>query len=169
MSTPLQLLVRGEGISQYDVSIEGGKGVSVGKISHGDSPNYLFVDVEIASSARPGTYSLVFSRDEESFRYPYEIGRKDRRIASDSFTTADMIYLIFPDRFSDGDPSIDSTPDTKEGIDRNVPLARHGGDIRGITDHLDYVAGLGATAIWCTPMLLDDENLMLASFARIAK
>jgi len=158
MKMPLQLLVGGDGISNCDVRIEGGEGVEVAKVQKADSPNYLFVDVKIASDAAPGTYWLVFSGPEGDFKYPYEIAaRESGSAARKSFTTADMIYLIFPDRFANGDPSNDDSPLTAEKADRNVNLGRHGGDIQGIIDHLDYIAGLGATAIWSTPLLLDDE------------
>ena len=76
MKTDLQLLVQGENISEYDVAVEGGKGVGVGKISKAESPNYLFVDVKIAPNAKPGTYYIVFSKDGESFKYPYEIAAR---------------------------------------------------------------------------------------------
>ena len=158
MKMPLQLLVQGEDISGYDVAIEGGKGVSVEKIHKADSPNYLFVDVKIAADAQPGTYYIVFSKDGQSFKYPYEIaarqeGSADRR----SFTTADMIYLIMPDRFANGDTSNDSTDDTADKYARHELFGRHGGDIQGIIDHLDYISDLGATAIWCTPLLEDNQ------------
>lgn len=158
MKTPLQLLVGGEGISSFDVEIAGGAGVEVKSVHKADSPNYLFVDVEVAADAAPGTYWIVFSRDGESFKYPYEIAARAEGSASrKSFTTADMIYLIMPDRFANGDPSNDSTPDTAEKADREEFFGRHGGDLQGIIDRLDYIADLGATAIWNTPLLLDDE------------
>ena len=158
MKTPLQLLVQGERISDFDVRMEGGSGVKVKAVHKADSPNYLFVDVEISGNASPGTYWLVFSRDGESFKYPYLIEARTEGSASrKSFTAADMIYLIMPDRFANGDPSNDSTGDTAEKADRQEFFGRHGGDIQGIIDHLDYISDLGATAIWCTPLLLDDE------------
>ena len=115
MKMPLQLLVQGENISEYEVAIEGGNGVSVEKVNKADSPNYLFVDVKIAANAQPGTYYIVFSKDGQSFKYPYEIAaRKDGSAERTSFTTADMIYLIMPDRFANGDTSNDSTDDTAD-------------------------------------------------------
>ena len=99
MKMPLQLLVQGENISEYEVAIEGGKGVAVEKINKADSPNFLFVDVKIAANAQPGTYYIVFSKDGQSFKYPYEIAAREEGSAErKSFTTADMIYLIMPDR-----------------------------------------------------------------------
>ena len=158
MKTSLQLLVKGEGISSFNVKIEGGSGVKVKKIHKGDSPDFLFVDVTVAPDAVTGDYWLVFSDGSTTFKYPYRIGKR-RPGSSDrkSFTTADMIYLIMPDRFANGDPSNDSTPDTAEKADREAFFGRHGGDIQGMIDHLDYIADLGATAIWSTPLLLDNE------------
>ena len=69
-----------------------------------------------------------------------------------------MIYLIVPDRFSNGDPSNDSTENTEESARRESPMGRHGGDIQGIINHLDYIADLGATAIWSTPLLEDNAR-----------
>lgn len=159
MKAPLQLLVQGEGISEYNVAIEGGNGVKVNKIHKADSPNYLFVDVNILKDAAPDTYYLVFSKDgKPAFKYPYEIAaRESGSVQRKSYTAADMIYLIMPDRFANGDPSNDSTSDTAEKSDRNGYFGRHGGDIQGIIDHLDYIEDLGATAIWCTPLLEDNE------------
>ena len=158
MKMPLQILVQGENISSYDVAIEGDKGVEIGKVNKADSPNYLFVDVEIASNAAPGTYYLVFSKDGQSFKYPYEIAaRREGSAERTSFTTADMIYLIMPDRFANGDPSNDSVEGMPDKADRSKPFGRHGGDIQGIINNLDYIRDLGATAIWSTPLLEDNQ------------
>lgn len=158
MQTPLQLLVAGERISDYDVRIEGGHGVKATAVHKADSPNYLFVDVAVDADAAPGTYYLVFSKEGREFKTPYEIAaRREGSAERGSFTTADMIYLLMPDRFANGDPANDSTPDTQEKADRNAFFGRHGGDIEGIRQHLDYISSLGATVIWPTPLLLDDE------------
>ena len=159
MKTPLQLLVQGSGISEYDVAIEGGKGVSVGKVIKAESPNYLFLDVKIAPDAEPGTYYIVFSKDGLSFKYPYEIAARQRGSADrKSFTTADMIYLIMPDRFANGDTSNDSVDSMAEKVNREHRSGRHGGDIQGVIDHLDYISDLGATYIWTTPFLADNAR-----------
>ena len=158
MKTPLQLMVCGDGISRYDVRIEGGKGVKAGAVHKADSPDYLFVDVEISPDAVPGTYYIVFDDGTDKFKYSYEIAARSKGSAErGSFSTADMVYLIMPDRFANGDPSNDATDDTAEKPDRDGFFGRHGGDIQGIIDHLDYISDLGATAVWCTPLLLDDE------------
>ena len=163
MKMPLQLMVQGQDISEYNVTVEGGKGVEVEKVSKADSPNYLFVDVKIAANAQPGTYYIVFSKDGESFKYPYEIAaRREGSAERTSFTTADMIYLIMPDRFANGDPSNDSVEGMPDKADRSKPFGRHGGDIQGIIDHLDYISELGATAIWCTPLI--EDNLPVTTY-----
>lgn len=169
MKTPLQIMVQGEGISEYSVSVAGPvsedgtaaltDAVKVTEIHKADSPNYLFVDVKIDASATPGTYYLVFSEnDTPVFKYPYEIhARRQGSAERKSFTTADLMYLIMPDRFANGDPSNDSTDDTADKLDRKALFGRHGGDLQGIIDHLDYIADLGVTAIWCTPLLEDNQ------------
>ena len=97
MTTPLQIMVQGLEISSFDVAVEG-SGLKVKAVHKADSPNYLFLDMEVRKA---GEYNLVFTRGEESFKYPYivrerEAGSRERL----SYTTADMIYLIMPDRFS---------------------------------------------------------------------
>lgn len=164
MKTPLQLMIQGPAISEYEISIESPfrfstDQPSVRKTNKADSPNYLFVDVSIGPEATAGTYYLVFSKDgKEAFKMPYEfLQRREGSAGRGSFTTADLIYLIMPDRFSNGDPSNDSSSDTFEAPDREALFGRHGGDIQGIIDHIDYIQELGATAIWNTPLLEDDE------------
>ena len=120
MKTPLQILVQGPEISGYEVSIEGGKGVKATGIHKADRPNYLFIDVKIDASAQPGTYYIVFSREGQAeFKYPYLIeARQEGSAERKSFTTADMIYLIMPDRFVDGDESLDAVPRNMESVDK---------------------------------------------------
>ena len=158
MKTSLQLLVNGEDISSWDVAIRGGKGVSITGVHKADSPNYIFVDMDVKADAETGVYELVFSKGGESFSYPYEISaRREGSAERRSFSTADAIYLIMPDRFVNGDSSNDNSCCTTEKADYQAFFGRHGGDIQGIEDKLDYIADLGMTAIWNTPLLLDNE------------
>ena len=160
MNTPLQLMINGEAISEYEVDIlPAGQGVAISAVHRADSPNYIFVDVSIAAYAKAGVYQLQFSNGRKKYKYDYTIaerveGSRERK----SFTTADFVYLIMPDRFANGNPQNDSTEDTAEKVQRSHPGRRHGGDLQGMIDHLDYIADLGATAIWSTPLLLDNEN-----------
>ncbi len=175
MKTDLQIMVQGPDISSYDVSIYG-EGLKVTAVHQADSPDYLFVDVEVGPSAKPGTCYLLFSKEGKSFKYSYLLLERQEGSANrESFTSADMIYLIMPDRFASGDRTNDSgfstvaspyedgsghewmVPVTPDKVDRKDPVTRHGGDLQGIIDHLDYIADLGATAIWNTPLLLDNQ------------
>ena len=159
MNMPLQLMINGEGISECDVKIlPEGQGVSIVAIHKADSPNYIFVDVAIADDAKAGDYTLRFTNGKRKYDYKYTIAeRREGSRERLSFTNADFVYLIMPDRFANGDTENDSTKDTKEGADRSKAWLRHGGDLQGMIDHLDYIADLGATAIWSTPLLLDNE------------
>ena len=159
MKQPLQLLVHADGIGACDVSVKGLDGVSVTAVHKADSPNYLFVDLAIDATASAGTFDLLFTSPSGTWRYPYTLyERAEGSALRQGFSTADMIYLIMPDRFANGDPTNDATPSTIEGPNRKDSFGRHGGDIQGIIDHLDYLSNLGVTAIWCTPLTLDNER-----------
>ena len=160
MTTPLQLMVNATSISEYGVEIlPKGQGVEVTALHKADSPNYLFVDVAVAADAKAGEYTLRFTKGKSKIDYKYTIAeRREGSRERESFTTADFVYLIMPDRFANGNPANDNTSDTAEKADRTNPGSRHGGDLEGMIAHLDYIADLGATAIWSTPLLLDDEN-----------
>ena len=157
MKTPLQLMVHGDGIGACDVQFAGLRGVKVKAVHKADSPNYLFVDIDIAKGAKPGTGRLIFRRDTSVFAVSYGIYPRPDDRGRKSFSSEDLIYLIVPDRFANGDPSNDETPDTEDICDRSDPNARHGGDIRGIIDRLDYLTDLGVTALWPTPLLEDND------------
>lgn len=152
-----QLMVHGPGIAAYDDVTVDGTGVTVTAVTKADSPNYLFVDLAVAPDAAPGMYTLLFKNGRKKIKFSYEIAERGEGFRGESFSTKDLIYLIVPDRFANGDPDNDATPDTREGLNRAKAGGRHGGDLQGIIDHLDYIADLGATAIWCTPLLEDDD------------
>ena len=159
MKTPLQLLVQGEGIGEWNACLKDAKGVRVTGTHKADSPNYLFVDVEIAAGAQPGTYRLHFSKGEKSFSIPYELlERREGSAERKSFTSADLMYLIMPDRFVNGNPYNDNSAVTTEKADPKAFFGRHGGDIAGISSQLGYLEDLGVTAIWNTPLLEDNVD-----------
>lgn len=163
MKTPLQIMVNGPQISDFDVWIEGGKGVRASVAHDVESPNYLFIDVDIDADAQPGTYQIVFENETERFSVPYEIlerrpGSADRT----SFSSEDLIYLIMPDRFVNGDPDNDSTDETTEKAAPDEFYGRHGGDIAGIRSQLGYLEDLGVTALWNTPLL--EDNVPVESY-----
>ncbi|MFN8290493.1 MAG: alpha-amylase family glycosyl hydrolase [Chitinophagaceae bacterium] len=139
------------------------KDVKVVKVTRAENPHYIFVDLLIAATARPQTVTFSFGgiiRSEwHSFSYELKARSKENgRTRVQGVTSRDLIYLLMPDRFSNGDPSNDFFPDMRDtGHDRNNPFDRHGGDLQGVTNHLDYLNELGVTAIWMTPVV---ENNM---------
>lgn len=159
MKTPdLQLLIHGDQVAETTPSINY-PGVSIKKRTKGDSPNYLFLDLLIGKTTKPGAFTIRFSKDgREVYSYRYELKKREQEAtAFVGFNSSDAIYLVVPDRFANGDSTNDVVAGMKENkINRAFPGGRHGGDIRGIIDHLDYIRDLGFTAIWPTPMLEND-------------
>ena len=154
----LQLLVQHPDISKRTVEINY-QGVSIDKVHKADSPNYLFIDLDISEDTHAGKFNIIFKKeDDQDLLYTFEL--KPRQKPSEDyvgFNSSDAIYLITPDRFSNGNPDNDIVESLNEKtIDRNDNYARHGGDIQGITKHLDYIEDLGFTAIWPCPLLTND-------------
>ncbi len=154
----LQLLVKEEGISDFAPEIDY-PGVSIAEVHKADSPNYLFIDLLIWPTAEAGTFELVFkAKGKKTLRHSYELKERDRPSEDYvGFDSSDVIYLITPDRFANGDPDNDIVKGLREQkIDRKDDYARHGGDIKGITKHLEYIDEMGFTAIWSCPLLTND-------------
>ncbi|MCR5709186.1 MAG: cyclomaltodextrinase N-terminal domain-containing protein [Bacteroidales bacterium] len=161
METDLQLMLHGKDIKDATVTVdESVKGLSIGKVTSTDNSNYLFVEVKVGRRLNPGTYTFtVNTRDGRKIEFDYEfLKRRSYSARRESFGPADAVYLLMPDRFANGDKKNDSSVQTVEKADPKDLGGRHGGDIQGIIDHLDDIASLGATAIWSTPLLLDDEK-----------
>ncbi len=154
----LQLLVHGEKIGETNPVITYA-GVSIKKISKGESKNYLFIDLVISGTTKPGTFPIQFKKEGKTVYSSDHTLYSRAKNASQvkGFNSTDVIYLITPDRFANGDGSNDIINTMRENkINRQEPFGRHGGDIRGIIDHLDYIADMGYTAIWPTPLLEND-------------
>ncbi|MBC8172844.1 MAG: cyclomaltodextrinase N-terminal domain-containing protein, partial [Chitinophagales bacterium] len=153
----LQLLIHGEKISEYHVTINY-PGVSVYQISKVENPNYLFVDLIIKDDTKPGMMNLEFSADKKYFVQSYELKQREKRKMDYGLDQSDFIYLLMPDRFSNGDTTNDVNYSMRDTLhNRKVLTDRHGGDLKGIINHLDYIKNLGATAVWCTPLLENDQ------------
>lgn len=150
----LQLLVYGKDISKTTLTMDY-PGVSLIKKTSVENPNYLFLDLEIAPEAKPGSFNLVFTDGRKTvFEYKYVLNeRKSGSASRKGFGAEDVIYLLMPDRFSNGNPSNDNITGMLEVADRANPSGRHGGDIEGIRQHLDYIKDLGMTALWLNPVL----------------
>jgi neopullulanase len=156
----LQLLVYGKDIAQREVKLKY-EGVTLKKVHKVENPNYLFVDLEISPSAKAGSFELVFEKKgARALKYNYQLRERDAspdRIQG--VTSADVIYFLMPDRFANGDYKNDVVKGMQEKVsDRQAPRGRHGGDIQGLMDKLDYLKDLGMTAIWCTPEIENDMD-----------
>ncbi|MCX6282165.1 MAG: glycoside hydrolase family 13 protein [Bacteroidetes bacterium] len=160
-NTNLQIMIHGKDIANTTVSITGSNpgGLSIIKVHTVGNPNYLFIDLKLGASAKPGVFKLCFSnRGQVVESYNYELKqRKPGSAGRKSFDNSDVIYLIMPDRFANGDITNDNIAGMKENVDRSKPDSRHGGDIKGIMDHLDYLKELGVTTLWMTPLLENDQ------------
>ena len=152
----LQLMVYGENIASFRPSVSY-PGVKLKSSVALESPNYLLVYLDV-ENAQPGTFDITFTKDKKQIKMPYELkARKKDACKIKGFDSSDVLYLIMPDRFANGDPSNDNlVMKTTYKTDRNDPSARHGGDLAGIEKHLDYIEDLGVTAIWLNPVLEND-------------
>ncbi len=155
----LQIMLYGKNISKSDIKADI-PGLQVKSIVSVPNPDYLFLNVEITKEARPGNFQIpIQSKGKTLHTYQFVLNeRKPGSADRKGFNASDMIYLIMPDRFANGDPANDNQPDMLEKADRKAPYGRHGGDIQGIIDHLDYIAGLGATALWLNPVLENNQE-----------
>ena len=153
----VRLLVYGDGVGELRPAVDY-PGVTVLDTLTTENPNYLFVRLRIAADAEPGEFDIEFNGDGDSIAYPYRLDARNPDPGhTRGFSSRDAIYLITPDRFANSDPGNDEIEGLGDIVDRNQPGARHGGDIKGIIDRLDYIAGLGFTAVWLNPVL---ENAM---------
>jgi glycosidase len=154
----LQLMVHGKNISDTRPVISY-EGVEIKSVSLVDNPNYMFIDLELSPDIKPGAFDIQFRKSGEVLAScKYELMERNSGSSKrEGFKNSDVLYLVMPDRFANGDPSNDEIEGMKEGIDRKDPYGRHGGDIQGIIDHLDYIAELGFTAVWLNPVLENDQ------------
>lgn len=154
----LELMVYGDNISQHTPLIKN-KSIVLKQIKKTGNPNYLFVTIDV-SNAEAGTFKIDFKKKgkRNDFSIDYEL--KERVQDSKNrvgFNSSDVIYLITPDRFANADKSNDIVKGLNEvKIDRKHDYARHGGDLKGITNHIDYVHDMGFTAVWPTPVLTNN-------------
>lgn len=155
--TRLELMVHAPGIARTQARLRRPPaGVKLKASSRLDSANYLFVDLDISPSAKPATLDIDFVTAEGRTvaRYAYPLrARSPGSAQRQGFDGRDAIYLVVPDRFANGDPGNDNAGDLGDPADRAHVDGRHGGDIQGIADKLDYIAALGFTQLWPTPLV----------------
>lgn len=159
----LQLMVHGTDIATSDISVNY-PGVCMASVARQENPNYVFINLVISPEAQPGTFQILFRKGKkEQATYSYELKSREPNSANrKGFDDSDVIYLITPDRFANGNPNNDNMPGMLDQANRSDIDGRHGGDIQGIENHLDYIAGMGFTSVWITPLL--ENNMPRTSY-----
>lgn len=152
----LQILLYGEQISNADVTLTG-KGVILKEVVKQENPNYLLLYLDL-TEADAQTLTIRLKQGKKLTEIPYELKARIRKGEDiKGFTAEDVLYLVMPDRFANGNQENDIIKGMKESTtDRNNLYARHGGDLQGIANHLTYISDLGATAIWLNPTQEND-------------
>lgn len=153
----LQILVYGKNISDYTIELS--DEIKIKDIQKTENPNYAFVTIN-TNDVKKSSFKINLKKKNKIVdSYSYEL--KDRQPNSsnrNSFTSKDIVYLIMPDRFANGDESNDSKKELTDKANRQIPDSRHGGDLRGIINNIDYIQNLGATSVWLTPVNEDNEK-----------
>ena len=157
-SSDLELMVHGENISEYDVTIDDER-VNLKHVRTAENNGYLFLDLEILNNSKAFDFEIIFSKEGKTYeKYNYKLLEKNmERNESNYINSSDVIYLINPDRFSNGNQENDFNKSMNEkNINRRKPKNRHGGDLQGIINHLDYINNMGFTSISISSILEND-------------
>ncbi|MDA0912320.1 MAG: glycoside hydrolase family 13 protein [Bacteroidetes bacterium] len=157
----VQIMIHGDRLAQLAPVVDY-PGVSIARVVHGDSPNYAFIYLKIERDAEPGVVAIQWRdatdrRGKTVGRTPFELLDRAQRENQQGYNASDAIYLITPDRFSNGDESNDNQQSCIEKLNRDDDHGRHGGDLEGIRMHLDYLSEMGFTAIWLNPILENNQ------------
>jgi len=150
------LMIRGERVGEAKTVSVDYPGVHVVEWHRVANPHYLFVHLEIGADARPGTVKIA--TPDGTVNFPLLARREGNgTVYAQGIHSDDLIYFLMPDRFSNGDPKNDRIPGLKDqSLNRDSIFLRHGGDLQGVMDHLDYLQQLGITTLWMTPVILND-------------
>ena len=153
----LQILVYGKNIANQTIELS--NGIQVKELKKVENPNYVFITLNTDEINVPKFKINLKNGKKLVNSFDYELKKRNpNSVSRNSFTSKDVMYLIMPDRFANGDYSNDSQPNLTEKANRNLPSGRHGGDLRGIIKNLDYLQNLGVTALWLTPANEDNEK-----------
>lgn len=152
----LQVLLYGDDISSSEVSISS-KDIYLKEIVRQSNSNYLIIYLDL-NDAKAQKFDIILTKGRKVTKVPYELKERTRKGSDiEGFTSSDVLYLIMPDRFANGNSENDVVPGMLENkVDRNEQYARHGGDFKGISEHLDYISDLGVTAVWLNPTQEND-------------
>lgn len=156
--TQLQIMLHGEDIAEAEISFKG-EALPIIKRETTTNPNYIFLYVE-TKDAKAQTYYIKVRKGCKKQILPFTLNsRKENSAQRASFGPQDAVYLIMPDRFSNGNPSNDQIKGYAQGVELGALDQRQGGDLQGIINHVDYLKGLGVTALWLTPVLEDKDTI----------
>lgn len=154
----VQVMFYGPELAKADIRVNY-PGVKKLKSVLTDNPNYQFVYIKVGKRAKPGVMRFQLQQNGMIVYREFELKAREAGSAQrESFSAADAVYLIMPDRFANGNPANDRVEGYHQGVDRNDPGARHGGDIEGIIQRLPYLAELGVTALWTTPVFDNNDT-----------
>jgi neopullulanase len=153
-NSELQIMVYGPGISKSSLSINY-PGIQIKEVAKTPNPNYIFIYLRIAKGVKPGKIPLQFTDGQQKLTYNYPLLARSDKSGALGFNPADVLYLITPDRFANGNTANDDLDSVK--VNRESPNARHGGDLEGIREHIDYLKDLGISTVWVNPV---QENKM---------
>ncbi len=155
----VQLMVYGSNLKNISANFEN-KELKVISVHNAESSSYSFIEIEIPPNLQPGLYKLNLKNKNSSYEITYPLlGRSSSKDRYQGFNQSDVIYLITPDRFADGDTSNNIIKGMINEYNINNPSGRHGGDIQGIINHLNYIKGLGVTAIWINPLVENNTHI----------
>jgi neopullulanase len=158
----IQVMIHGKDVGNHTAFAVTYPGVTIQKVNKFSNPNYVILDITITTSAKPGTVGIRSKKGNDAVNFEFSLQpRKPGRGTqfAQGVTSADLMYLIMPDRFSNGDPSNDRIPGMKDQtLRRDTVFNRHGGDLQGIENHLDYLKDLGVTSLWLNPVWENDRN-----------
>jgi neopullulanase len=155
----VEIMVHERGIRDKQIVLQTYKGVKLLKTFKMSSPNYIVLQVRISATAQPGNLTFQASgggSNDYTFNFP--ILARSTSVKAQGVNPSDAIYLVFPDRFANGDPSNDNVAGMLQGLERDSLLGRHGGDLKGVEQHLDYIKSLGMTTIWLNPELENNQE-----------
>ncbi|MGN6801301.1 MAG: glycoside hydrolase family 13 protein [Ginsengibacter sp.] len=156
----VQIMIHGNDIGNANAYTINYPGVKLDKAEKVENINYVFLDIDITSTAKPGLVKINVKKSGSSFTINFPLDKRregDGTQFAQGVTSKDFIYLIMPDRFSNGDTTNDRVAGMRDqSLDRDTVYARHGGDLKGIENHLDYLKSLGVTALWLNPVIEND-------------
>ena len=154
----LQIMVHGADVAELEPEIDC-PGIELSTVTRVANPNYMFLDLKLEASLAPGSCAIRYQAPSgEVIALPYQFReRHPGSAAREGFSSASVLYLITPDRFANGDLDNDAVPEMLEGLQRDKPRGRHGGDLQGIINHLGYIEDLGFTHIWLNPVLENNQ------------